>query len=615
MESDELAKMSAVATPPKPPLSAAARKRLIEARQQRSLFWRVVHVLGSLKLALVLLATIAIAIAVATFCESSFNTKVAQAYIYKAPWFVFWLGVLCINLFCVTLTRWPWQRQHAGFIITHYGIILLLAGAVVGMKLGFEGNVTLHTGQPPVGRITTSRSVLQVESPADGARYLIPFDAELARPSARRPDVLDLPGTRAKLVVTGFSENLLENESLAASSAPEAGPGVELKLSSAMAGQDLRMPLAQRNGDGVERDFFGLARIAWLSQLPDRTPAPIKESQMVFAKFAPVIQGEGGSTGITFILSEDGAKLTATAPDGTSATYDRSEVAGTSIRVGQASAAVRQYWPDFKIVNGQPATASALPNNPAILILIEGPAQSSGQPAGQPLLEMAPAPKGGGIVYQLSRGGVIYASGEAAAGGRIELGWADWSAEVTRVLPKAATRTTVEPGPDDVTGIPGFLGQLREPGGTPGPAQWIPSGATVTLGNGHAVVRLAYGLELRPVPFTIGLKNFEVPRYEGTETPANFIATVEFADKATGETKGGVAKMNHPASWPGGFVANATGVNYKFSQAEWNPRDLGETTLQVLYDPGWLMKWTGSLAICIGIFTMFYLRPKNEPRT
>src|SRR5882757_2540310 len=142
-----------------------SRRMLIAERQRRSLAWRVIHLLGSLKFALLLLATIAIAIAVATFCESSFNTKIAQAYIYKAPWFTVWLGVLCVNLFAVTLTRWPWQRKHLGFVITHYGIITLLTGAVIGSYFGFEGNVTLHRGKPPVDHITTSGSVLQIEDP------------------------------------------------------------------------------------------------------------------------------------------------------------------------------------------------------------------------------------------------------------------------------------------------------------------------------------------------------------------------------------------------------------------------------------------------------------------
>ncbi|HEY5812332.1 MAG TPA: hypothetical protein VIT23_06745, partial [Terrimicrobiaceae bacterium] len=91
--------------------SVPARKRMIAERQKRSPVWRLIHLLGSLQLALILLATIAIACAIATFAESSFTTKIAQSYIYKAPWFQLWLTLLCVNLFAVTLTRWPWQKR------------------------------------------------------------------------------------------------------------------------------------------------------------------------------------------------------------------------------------------------------------------------------------------------------------------------------------------------------------------------------------------------------------------------------------------------------------------------------------------------------------------------
>ncbi len=37
-----------------------------------------------------------------------------------------------------------------------------------------------------------------------------------------------------------------------------------------------------------------------------------------------------------------------------------------------------------------------------------------------------------------------------------------------------------------------------------------------------------------------------------------------------------------------------------------------QTTLQVLYDPGWLLKWLGSLGICVGIAIMFYWKPNSQ---
>jgi hypothetical protein len=583
-----------------------SHRAFVAARKKRSRVWRVIHFLGSLKIALFLLATIAIAIATATFYESSFNTKVAQAYIYKAPWFLAWLGILCLNLFAVTLTRWPWQRKHLGFVITHYGIITLLIGAVIGSYFGFEGNVTLHTDKPAVDRITTSRSMVQMENPTTGGFVVEPFDPALVMPSEKRPAVLNVPGSDLKLVVDSYSENLVTHETLVPSSAPDATPGATIHFSTAMMGQQMSLPFLL----GADHDFFGLATIRFESDLPKLVTPLAHETQMVFAKFAPVAQAEGGATGVSVKLSTDGKTLTITGPNTPPEDHPLADATGRTLHVGNVDIEVGGYWPDFKIVNGKPASISEQPHNPAVLVRISGPALVEPGTREKPILDLAPGE--GGLRYQLSRGGRVYSSGLAKIGESFPLGWADWKATVTEQLPKAGTVATLEPGPADTTGISGLHGKLRAPDGAESSPKWLRAGELTPLILGGKSVRIGYGLELRPVPFTIRLKNFEVPRVEGTETPSNFIATVEFRDARTGATQTGVAQMNHPASWPGTAFAVTTGLNYKFSQAEWNPNDLGQTTLQVLYDPGWMFKWVGSLAICIGIFIMFYLRPKRS---
>ena len=74
-------------------------------------------------------------------------------------------------------------------------------------------------------------------------------------------------------------------------------------------------------------------------------------------------------------------------------------------------------------------------------------------------------------------------------------------------------------------------------------------------------------------------------------------------------------QMNQPATFPPGLWPQITGLSYKFSQAGWDPQNLNRTTLQVLYDPGWMLKWTGSLLVVAGIFSMFYLRPPRSSET
>ncbi|HEY5791800.1 MAG TPA: hypothetical protein VIS74_00785 [Chthoniobacterales bacterium] len=562
---------------------------------------RLIYFLGSLNFALILLGTIAIACAVATIFESRFDTKVAQTYIYKAPWFVFWLGFLCVNLFCVTLTRWPWQKKHLGFVITHYGIITLLIGAVIGSKFGFEGNVTLHAGEPPANRLTTARSVIQLEGPMDRALYTLPFDAAAVRPSEKRPKRFGVPGTKWRIVADNYAPDLVRDPRLVKT---EGGrPGLILKMDSRMAAQQLGIPLLLHDPELGSADLFGLAKIQWMESLPAHEPKRERETQVVFGNYAPIVQSVGGGSGIPIHLSKDGAELTIAQE-----TYRRAEVMDRELTVGSAKVRPSGYWPDFVMQNGRPATQSQEPRNPAVMLQVD---YEAAPPARGLALELAPGR--GGVNYQFVRDGRIVSRGAASAGEEFVSGWMDWRVRVEEYEPSAALRfeTRLPREGESKTGIPGFWARLETEDGARGEPRWVESGRLTELAAGEARVRIGYGLEIIKVSFNLKLLNFEVPRYEGTETPSDYISTLEFTDLRTGQSRMGVAKMNHPASWPGGFWAVTTGLNYKFSQAEWNPRDLGETTLQVLYDPGWLLKWTGSLAICIGIALMFYWRPKK----
>lgn len=198
------------------------------------------------------------------------------------------------------------------------------------------------------------------------------------------------------------------------------------------------------------------------------------------------------------------------------------------------------------------------------------------------------------------------------------LGWSDWECQFVAAGPHETIGYAITPlpkiastSPDRSSAPPGFHAYLINQKHEQGASQWIVSGAVTPLILDQQMVRVAYGLELKSIPFSIELLSFDVPRDEGTETPSDFRATVRFKNLKTGAIRNGFIHMNHPASYPGTFWANFTGINYKFSQAEWNPRDLDETTLQVLYDPGWLFKWIGSLAICLGIAMMFYWGKKK----
>src|ERR1044072_7665383 len=94
---------------------------------------RVFRFFASLKLAVVLLAVLIIGAIAGTLYESTFDAKVARAYVYGAPWFNLWLLLLAANLIVSALSRWPWKKHYVAFLITHLGTMTLMAGTLVGL--------------------------------------------------------------------------------------------------------------------------------------------------------------------------------------------------------------------------------------------------------------------------------------------------------------------------------------------------------------------------------------------------------------------------------------------------------------------------------------------------
>lgn len=608
----------------------ARRRKMISERQRNSVFWQIVHILGSLKLALLLLFTIALACAAATFAESNFNTKIAQVYIYKNPLFTLWLVVLCVNLFCVTLTRWPWQRRHAGFIITHYGIITLLIGAMIGRATGYEAFITLNKGEAPKSILSSNDPILFVENPHTGLIGTVPFEAEVSPPTPSRPRIFPVEGAGMEIVVDQYSEKLSVFNDILDDPLLGLAPGVSLRLSSAAMKQSLDVPLIMQNKDGASFDMFGLAKIEWLEKLPPppdpkaparAKPATYRESQMVFARQPgiPVVHNTSGTpSGYRFTLlpksNGPGFDLEIVFPDSRRQVVDLQQALKKPVPGQQAPTeiVVARYWPDLRMVDGKPVSVSDEPNNPAALVTFSGILEDPS--AKTPRLLLAPL-DADRVRYQFRRGPTVTSEGELARGTRLPTGWNDWTVELKNFSPRArmvsVARESTADSPVGGELVPGLRFYFRSSGGKSSEPRWIAKGTSDTLVLGDKRVRVGYGNRIIPIPFGVSLADFQVPRDEGTSTPANFISSIRFHPADSSAPISARSEMNFPASYPEGLWGQFTGFTHKFSQAGWNPQNLNETTLQVLHDPGWSLKWIGSLMICGGIFTMFYLKPKK----
>src|SRR5450759_20146 len=159
---------------------------------------RVFRFFSSLKLAVVLLAVLIIGAIAGTLYESTFDAKVARAYVYGAPWFNVWLLLLASNLIVSALSRWPWRKHHNAFLITHRGIITLLTGSLIGRIWGVEGTITLFKGEPPTNRLLVDQHQLRVHD-VDG--IVKGFNSEFLHhpPDPNHPRTLGVLASGARL--------------------------------------------------------------------------------------------------------------------------------------------------------------------------------------------------------------------------------------------------------------------------------------------------------------------------------------------------------------------------------------------------------------------------------
>src|SRR6266487_6787279 len=362
---------------------------------------------ASLKLAVVLLAVIIVAAIAGTFYESSFDAKVARAYVYGAPWFNLWLVLLGANLACSALSRWPWRKHHLAFLITHLGIITLLIGSLIGRIWGVEGTITLFKGEPPTNRLLVDERQLRVHD-VDGIAKGYPAEFLHHPPTPRRPRDLGQLASGAHLQIVDYAR-AIEGKLNPTPATDGGAPALHFTISTAMMNQHLDGWLL---ADDPQHGTFsmGLANIELKrgtasdigrGDSPNRPSSAAKseevdveESIFAFSK-APDEQighvRKGGSTGakVRLVTPENGNKGQVVISSGEKeARFDVAENLGRDVPIENTAFTlmIENYWPDFRIENGKPSSATDQPNNPAVLVTIRG--------KGVPVAETTPNPHG-----------------------------------------------------------------------------------------------------------------------------------------------------------------------------------------------------------------------------
>ncbi len=173
---------------------------------------------------------LALMLATGTVVESIYSTAVAKRFVYGTWWFAGFLLILGVNVLCSALSRYPWKKYQTGFVITHLGILIVLAGALVTQQLGTDGQIALGEGEQ--GNTYQEDKPTLYYQIADGPVGQAPAAFTFRPPNPDRPLMINL-SDGGVLMVDQFLLNAQKRVEARTPDKGEAGvPAIHLALDS-----------------------------------------------------------------------------------------------------------------------------------------------------------------------------------------------------------------------------------------------------------------------------------------------------------------------------------------------------------------------------------------------
>jgi hypothetical protein len=563
--------------------------------------------LASLKLAVTLLISLAIILGIATYIESIASADEARRLVYQTWWFSFVLIILAINVAFAALSRLPWKRRHVGFVVTHAGIILVLAGSLITQRWGFEGQMALVEGEQS-SALLLGESLLEVTT--HGSEDAESSEMKLLSADAFKPGSRFELGHGTTATVLEYYRNAVDTEEVSPYG-NEPNPAIHFGLKGSRAEVSEWLFARDPNRRSLE---LGPANVVFLEvssedewdQLLKSGDDPDAQSGML------VLKREGQTYRIPVQLN-----------------------VGKTVLIGEGpySVTITRFLPDSIVEAGKLVNRSIQPINPACEILIEGEGVKEkhtlfslfpdfpslhGRAESESLFEtrfvmgrtsFTPGPNQlivvkkhtGELYYRLHDGGEVTAEGSLVQGQRIETGWMDFKFLLKHYFPTARLESVYEPARTkaDPASYPPAA-KLWVQRGLESDEFWMGQGSSRSLIlEGHHI-HLAFGVRSYPLDFSIELKDFEIERYRGTDRPASFMSRVILSDPSFEKPIETEISMNQPLKHDG----------FTFFQASYRetPGEPDMSVFAVTRDPGIPLKYGGSLVLIGGIMTMFYTR-------
>ncbi|RJP64694.1 MAG: hypothetical protein C4532_18805 [Candidatus Abyssobacteria bacterium SURF_17] len=579
----------------------------------------------SVKLTIVLFVLILIPSTIGTIIQQNAPDPTKYVEIYGPAWdgvfrflgfydiyhdlrFIILLVLLGLNTFACTLNRLKLQWRMLGMMMTHFGLLLILTGGLIGAIAGVKGFMVIHEGETTdemsIGQVSHGVETLPFEvklvdfildTHEEPAEELIVFDVKAKRESKYKIEQgksypLPQPGWVKPVSLLGLNFNPTGTVEITtvfphATMVTSLTEGPE---KTGIAAVEFRIL-----GNNVEESAFAVSQM----QHP-YVFAPAKIG-VGYAKIASAntVDEQIRKAAATFAQATN--RLEVTVPEKTAPTVysadvgSKFEVAGTDYSIE-----VLRYVPDFVIdtTTRQVTSRSQFPNNPAIQVRVTGPAGAKEQW----IFSKFPAVHtAGDIPLQLK-----FLRNESMAGIEdyvLVLSPADGDPVFAHIAEgKPAKTAKLEPGKPFEIGDTGYrivADKFFEN------ANMKPEMVNRTDGPGHPAIEITLDHGGSPKSHYLWAGNPTDVNgyrmmYHQEERIRDFYSILQIIDggKMVAEKK---IEVNDPLRYGG----------YSFYQSSYDSEALRWSGLQVKKDPGVPLVYAGFSFQILGMIVIFYINP------
>ena len=592
---------------------------------RQNIWQKVFDFLASLKLAIIVILGVAIVLAVATIIESKYDAKTAQHLVYNSAFFMVVLGLMGINVMFAAMKRYPWKKHQIGFVMTHAGITVILAGAFISHLWGVDGSMALAEGEAS-NMIALDKQVIFVETSkmqngnassgesingSASDKMMFPAEFRWRPPEAGHEFVRNISGSM-KLMIDKYIHHALAQE-IITNNGEKDNPAIKIALTSSKGYAEEWIFSDEHDRNTKE---LGLLKIRFYRA---KKLEPLE--QLLFPDKAA--------------SSSNAGKLYLQFPEGEESLVVDGNIGKTiPLETLPYVVTIKRYLP-YAVVDGKELrNKSNDPVNPCIEFLVNWVGKSGSKeeekhisfarfPEFQTLFGRSnlssglkvrykfasvPSKEDRELIFVLDTQGKIHyriwggkndgQSGEVKTGDEIKTDWIDMAFTVKEFYQKAISKVEYvgaakRKGIELPPAIHVVLDDDKEKLGF-----WLMQGETQDVQLNRQIVKVAYGNATVSLPFSVQLEKFTIGRDPGTNNPASFTSDVIVSQEGVFLHKKASIYMNHPLKWGG----------YTFYQSSYqeNPRQPTLSILSVGLDPGRPAKYTGSLLVILGTVILFY---------